>query len=123
MPGTFSVSDRTRLVCEADRAVYDGEAIYKILDEGISCHAGFAVQDQPFVIPTKYAHVGSFLYFHGSIASRRNYFAAADNLSAAAVISVASFSSTWATRAAACSASFQFFCSKFSRTAGMALAA
>jgi nitroimidazol reductase NimA-like FMN-containing flavoprotein (pyridoxamine 5'-phosphate oxidase superfamily) len=64
------VTDRTRVIREANRAVYDRDAIYKILDEGLVCHVGFALEGQPFVIPTMYARVGDWLYFHGSAASR-----------------------------------------------------
>ena len=70
MPDTFPVTDRTRLVREAQRAVYDREAICKILDEGFLCHVGFVVEGQPFVIPTLYARIGDALYIHGSAASR-----------------------------------------------------
>src|SRR5712672_921808 len=63
-------SARTRLVREADRAVYDRAAAYQILDEGFICHVGFAVEGQPFVIPTGYGRVGDNLYIHGSAASR-----------------------------------------------------
>jgi nitroimidazol reductase NimA-like FMN-containing flavoprotein (pyridoxamine 5'-phosphate oxidase superfamily) len=70
MPDSFAVSDRTRVVREASRAVYDREAIYKILDEGFVCHVGFSGEGQPFVIPTMFARVGDAIYFHGSAASR-----------------------------------------------------
>ena len=63
-------SARTRLVREPDRAVYDRAAAYQILDEGFICHVGFAVDGQPFVIPTGYGRVGDNLYIHGSAASR-----------------------------------------------------
>jgi nitroimidazol reductase NimA-like FMN-containing flavoprotein (pyridoxamine 5'-phosphate oxidase superfamily) len=63
-------SARTRLVREADRAVYDRTAAYKILDEGFICHVGFVADGQPFVIPTGYGRVDDNLYFHGSAASR-----------------------------------------------------
>jgi uncharacterized protein len=63
-------STRTRLVREADRAVYDRAAAYKILDEGFVCHVGFVADGQPFVIPTGYGRVGDNLYIHGSAASR-----------------------------------------------------
>ena len=63
-------SARTRLVREADRAVYDRDAAYKILDEGFICHVGFVVDGQPFVIPTGYGRVDDNLYIHGSAASR-----------------------------------------------------
>jgi hypothetical protein len=61
---------RTRVVREADRAVYDREAAYRILDEGFWCHVGFVVDGQPFVIPTSYGRHGDNLYIHGSAASR-----------------------------------------------------
>jgi nitroimidazol reductase NimA-like FMN-containing flavoprotein (pyridoxamine 5'-phosphate oxidase superfamily) len=71
MPETFPVTDRTRLVREAHRAVYDRQAIYEILDEALICHVGFTdATGQPFVIPTLFARVGDFVYFHGSAASR-----------------------------------------------------
>ena len=64
------MSERTRIVREAQRAVYDRFAIYKILDEGFVCQVGFAVDGQTYVIPTMYARVGNAIYFHGSAASR-----------------------------------------------------
>ena len=45
---------RTRVAREPDRGVYDRETAYRILDEGFICHVGFAVDGQPFVIPTAY---------------------------------------------------------------------
>ena len=70
MPETQNPTSRTRVVREADRAVYDREAVYRILDEGFLCHAGFVVDGQPFVIPTSYGRKDASLYIHGSAASR-----------------------------------------------------
>jgi len=70
MSQAHTPSARTRLVREADRAVYDRAAAYQILDEGFICHVGFVVDGQPFVIPTGYGRVGDNLYIHGSAASR-----------------------------------------------------
>lgn len=70
MPESFSPTERTRVVREPHRGVYDRETIHKILDEGIVCHVGFTPDAQPFVIPTLYARVGDTIYFHGSAASR-----------------------------------------------------
>ncbi len=61
---------RTRVVREPQRAVYDREAAYKILDEGFICHVGFSLDGQPFVIPTGYGRIGDSLFIHGSAASR-----------------------------------------------------
>jgi uncharacterized protein len=63
-------TERTRVIREPQRGVFDREAIYKILDEGFVCHVGFATDGQPFVIPTMYARVDDAIYFHGSAASR-----------------------------------------------------
>lgn len=54
----------------ADRGKYDHETVFAILDEGLVCHVGFAVDGQPYVIPTLFARVGDQLYIHGSAASR-----------------------------------------------------
>lgn len=70
MPETQMPTARTRLVREPHRAVYDREAVYKILDEGFLCHVGFVSDGQPFVIPTSYGRKGDYLFIHGSAASR-----------------------------------------------------
>jgi nitroimidazol reductase NimA-like FMN-containing flavoprotein (pyridoxamine 5'-phosphate oxidase superfamily) len=70
MSETQMPTARTRVVREADRAVYDRETVYRILDEGFLCHAGFVVDGHPFVIPTSYGRKDSSLYIHGSAASR-----------------------------------------------------
>lgn len=70
MPDSFAPTERTRVVREPQRGIYDREMINAILDEGLVCHVGFSVEGQPFVIPTLYARVGDSIYFHGSAASR-----------------------------------------------------
>ena len=70
MSEPFTPTERTRVVREPQRGVYDRETIYKILDEGLVCHVGFCADGQPFVIPTLYARIGDAIYFHGSAASR-----------------------------------------------------
>ena len=70
MSENFTPNERTRVVREPHRGVYDRETIDKILDEGFVCHVGFSVDGQPYVIPTMYARVGDAIYFHGSAASR-----------------------------------------------------
>ncbi len=53
-----------------ERASYEREVIEAILDEGLVCHVGFAVDGQPYVIPMVYGRDGDTLYLHGSSASR-----------------------------------------------------
>jgi uncharacterized protein len=70
MPEPFTPTERTQVVREPQRGLYDRPEIYKILDEGMVCHVGFAIGGQPYVIPTLYGRVGEAIYFHGSAASR-----------------------------------------------------
>jgi uncharacterized protein len=70
MSKTQVPTQRTRVVREPQRAVYDRDTVYRILDEAFICHVGFAVEDQPFVIPTSYGRKDANLYLHGSAASR-----------------------------------------------------
>jgi nitroimidazol reductase NimA-like FMN-containing flavoprotein (pyridoxamine 5'-phosphate oxidase superfamily) len=67
---SFAPTERTALKRLPQRGSYDREVVYRILDEGFVCHVGFAVDGQPFVIPTAYGRVGDTLYIHGSAASR-----------------------------------------------------
>ena len=67
---SFPPTERTTLKRLPKRGVYDREIVYGILDEGFVCHVGFAVDGQPFVIPTGYARVEDQLYIHGSQVSR-----------------------------------------------------
>lgn len=67
---TFPQTDRTKLKRLPKRGHFDRETVYAILDEGFICHVGFAVDGQPFVIPTGFARVDDKLYIHGSQASR-----------------------------------------------------
>ncbi|MBW4576897.1 MAG: pyridoxamine 5'-phosphate oxidase family protein [Aphanothece sp. CMT-3BRIN-NPC111] len=66
----LTVTHRSQIKRLPQRGEYEREAIYQILDEGLVCHIGFAVDGQPFVIPTAYGRVGDQLYVHGSPASR-----------------------------------------------------
>ena len=67
---TFEKTERTTLRRLPARGFYDHELVYSILDEGLICHVGFAVEGRPFVIPTGYTRQGDQLYIHGSQASR-----------------------------------------------------
>jgi nitroimidazol reductase NimA-like FMN-containing flavoprotein (pyridoxamine 5'-phosphate oxidase superfamily) len=66
----FTPTERTQVKRLAKRGVYERETVYRILDEGFVCHAGFVADGQPYVIPTGYGRAGDTLYLHGSAASR-----------------------------------------------------
>ena len=66
----FPKTARTTLKRLPKRGLFERESVYQILDEGLICHVGFAVEGRPFVIPTGYARSGERLFIHGSQASR-----------------------------------------------------
>ena len=66
----FIPTERTQVHRLPKRGVYDREAVYRILDEGLVCHLGFVTDGKPVVIPTGFGRNGDTLYIHGSTASR-----------------------------------------------------
>ena len=63
-------SERTRVRRLPRRAAYDRATIDAILDEALVCHLAFAVDGQPYAIPTAFARIHEHVYVHGSSASR-----------------------------------------------------
>ena len=61
---------KTQVKRAPKRGQYDFETVANILDEGLVCHVGFVVDQQPFVIPTAYGRVDDKIYIHGASASR-----------------------------------------------------
>jgi nitroimidazol reductase NimA-like FMN-containing flavoprotein (pyridoxamine 5'-phosphate oxidase superfamily) len=67
---SFKPTPRTRVKRLPKRGHYDRETVYAILDAGVICHVGYAIEGQPFVTPTSYWREGDHVYWHGSSASR-----------------------------------------------------
>jgi len=67
---TFPPTARTRIKRLHQRACYDRETIYRILDAGFVCHVGYTFDDHPYVTTTSYWRDGDQIYWHGSSASR-----------------------------------------------------
>lgn len=66
----FTPTARSNIKRLPQRGEYDRATIYQILDEGLICYVSFAIDNQPFVIPTAYGRIEDTLYIHGSPASR-----------------------------------------------------
>jgi uncharacterized protein len=66
----FTRTDRTTVRRKPERASYDRDLVYSILDEAFVCHLGLIHDGQPFVMPTNYVRDGDRLLLHGSAASR-----------------------------------------------------
>lgn len=65
---TFGKSARSRIRRHPERSV--PEMVEEILLRGRVAHIAFAVDGQPYVIPTTYHYEGSTVYIHGAPASR-----------------------------------------------------
>ena len=66
----FEPTSRSKVRRLAERASYDSDEIYPILDASLVCHVAFVVEGQPFVIPTLHARIGDTILLHGSPGSR-----------------------------------------------------
>lgn len=66
----FSPTERTRIKRLHQRACYDRETVYAILDAGLVCHVGYTIDDHPYVTTTSYWREGNNILWHGSSASR-----------------------------------------------------
>ena len=62
----FERTERSTLVRKRERASYDRETVYAILDEALVCHVGIVVDGGPVVLPTAHWRDGAHLYIHGS---------------------------------------------------------
>jgi uncharacterized protein len=63
-------TERTTVRRLPERARYDEATIHGILDAGLICHVGVALDGQPFVMPMAYGRRGSTLFLHGATSSR-----------------------------------------------------
>ena len=66
----FAQEEHNRVRRLPARGAYDKATIYAIVDAAPICHVGFAVDGQPYVIPTIHARVDDTVFFHGAKASR-----------------------------------------------------
>ncbi|MAO92973.1 MAG: flavin-nucleotide-binding protein [Rhodospirillales bacterium] len=66
----FIPTDRSRIRRSHEKARYDKETVYAIVDATPLCHVGYSIDGQPYVTPTLHWRVGDVLYWHGSSASR-----------------------------------------------------
>jgi nitroimidazol reductase NimA-like FMN-containing flavoprotein (pyridoxamine 5'-phosphate oxidase superfamily) len=65
----FEIQPHNR-VRKSDRAIYDRETVFAVLDAGFVTHAAFVANGRPMVIPMVYGRIGETLYLHGAKATR-----------------------------------------------------
>jgi uncharacterized protein len=62
-------TNRTTLSRLPKRGSYDLDTIHAILDEALYCTLAYALDNQPYQIPTGFCRIGNKLYIHGSVGS------------------------------------------------------
>ncbi|SRR5579875_377916 len=65
----YNNTARTQVHRYPERASYERETVWGVLDEGLVAHVGVATSSGPVVLPMIYARKGDTLYLHGSPAS------------------------------------------------------
>lgn len=70
LPPDFVPSARSRVRRHPERAHYDRETVFAILDAALLCHVGYLIDGRPYVTPTLFWRDDDRLYWHGSSASR-----------------------------------------------------
>jgi uncharacterized protein len=65
----FTPTPRTAVRRRRDRARYDRDLVYGILDEGFICHAACTADGTVWMIPTIYGRDGDRLLLHGAAAN------------------------------------------------------
>lgn len=70
MSTALQQTDRTTISRHDERASYDRDVAYSILDEGMVAHVGFGSGGGVTVIPMTYARLGDEIMLHGAVASR-----------------------------------------------------
>ncbi|MVT35820.1 MAG: pyridoxamine 5'-phosphate oxidase family protein [Euryarchaeota archaeon] len=53
-----------------ERAHYDKETLYKILDNSLFCTISFCEKGTPFSIPMNFTRIDEYIYIHGSCETR-----------------------------------------------------
>src|SRR5215813_4643359 len=69
-PIDFKPTPVSRIRRHPERAHYDRDTVYRILDAALMCHVGYVIDGLPYVTPTLFWREGDRLYWHGSSASR-----------------------------------------------------
>lgn len=67
---SYKPTPQTRVRRHPERAHYDRDTVFAILDAALMCHIGYVIDGKPYVTPTLFWREGERLYWHGSSASR-----------------------------------------------------
>ena len=64
------MTSKTRIIRAPERASYDRDNAYDIIDSTPMCHVSYVIEGEPYITPTFQWRDGDNIYWHGSSASR-----------------------------------------------------
>jgi nitroimidazol reductase NimA-like FMN-containing flavoprotein (pyridoxamine 5'-phosphate oxidase superfamily) len=70
MSTTYRPSSRAKVKRAHQRAAYDQDSVFKILDAAQMINVGYVIEGQPYVTPTFHWRQGDTIFWHGSSASK-----------------------------------------------------
>jgi nitroimidazol reductase NimA-like FMN-containing flavoprotein (pyridoxamine 5'-phosphate oxidase superfamily) len=70
MSETFAVSKENKVRQLSNKASYDEEVVFRILDAGLVAHVAFVQDGKPVVVPMIYGRLGNVIYLHGARKAR-----------------------------------------------------
>lgn len=62
----YPINESNKVRRHPDRAQYEKDAVYQILDEALYCDVGSSRNNHPLVIPMAHARLNDLLYLHGA---------------------------------------------------------
>jgi len=68
--GETKPSARNKIVRSPNRAHYDKETLYQVLDAGFLCHVSYLFEGSSVIIPTAYVRKDDVIYIHGAMKNR-----------------------------------------------------
>ena len=70
MTDDYSISKTNKVRQLREKAAYDKESVYQVLDAGLVAHVAFVQDEAPVVVPMIYGRVGDKIYLHGARKAR-----------------------------------------------------
>jgi nitroimidazol reductase NimA-like FMN-containing flavoprotein (pyridoxamine 5'-phosphate oxidase superfamily) len=70
MTDSYSIDKTNKVRQLREKAAYDKESVYQVLDAGLVAHVAFIQDESPVVVPMIYGRVGDSIYLHGARKAR-----------------------------------------------------
>lgn len=66
----YPVTDRNKAKRMRERARYNTETVYELLDSALICHIAYVIDGQPYCTPTTFWREGNDVIWHGSVGGK-----------------------------------------------------